>query len=41
MSRSGTRAPAALAGFRHGIDGRLAGSVAVGVGVEHRLQDRL
>ena len=35
------RAPAALAGLGYGIDGRLAGSVAVGVGMEYRLQDRL
>src|SRR5919201_3459749 len=34
-------APTALTSRAHGIDRRLAGSVAVGVGVEHRLQDRL
>src|SRR5260370_33252880 len=34
-------APAALASRAHGIDRRFAGSVAVGVGVKHRLHDRL
>jgi hypothetical protein len=34
-------APAALAGLSHGIDGRLAGPVAIGIGVEHRFQDWL
>jgi hypothetical protein len=34
-------APAALAGLGHGIDCRLAGTVAVGVGMKDRLQDRL
>ena len=34
-------APAALASLAHGIDRRFAGPVAVGVGMEHRLQDRL
>src|SRR5215475_9978478 len=34
-------APAALTSRVHGIDRRLAGPVAIGVGVEHRLQDRL
>ena len=34
-------APAALASLAHGINRRFAGPVAVGIGVEHRLQDRL
>ena len=34
-------APAALASLAHGISCRFAGPVAVGVSVEHRLQDRL
>jgi len=34
-------APAALASLAHGINRRFSGSVAVGIGVEHRLQDRL
>src|SRR3981081_3771986 len=34
-------APAALASLAHGIDRRFAGPVAVGVGVEHRLQNGL
>src|SRR3974377_965870 len=34
-------APAALASLAHGINRRFSGSVAVGVGVEHRLQERL
>ena len=34
-------APAALACLAHGINRRFAGPVAVGVVVEHRLQDRL
>ena len=34
-------APATLTRRRHGRDGRLARPVAVGIGVEHRLQDRL
>ena len=34
-------APAALTSSAHGVDRRFAGPVAVGVGVEHRLQDRL
>src|SRR5208282_446563 len=33
--------PAALARRAHGIDSRFAGPVAVGIGVEHRLQDWL
>jgi hypothetical protein len=33
--------PAALASLAHGLDRRFAGPVAVGVGVERRLQDRL
>src|ERR1700730_11859831 len=34
-------APAALASLAHGINRRFAGPVAIGIGVEHRLQDRL
>ena len=34
-------AQTALASLAHGIDRRFAGPVAVGVGMEHRLQDRL
>ena len=34
-------APAALTSSAHGVDRRFAGPVAVGVGMEHRLQDRL
>src|SRR5215471_12038185 len=34
-------APAALASLAHGINRRFAGPVAVRVGVEHSLQDRL
>src|ERR1700720_1894293 len=34
-------APAAPASLAHGIDRRFAGPVAVGVGVEHRLQNGL
>ena len=34
-------APAALTSRAHGVDGRFARPVAVGVGVEHRLQNRL
>src|ERR1700730_9027989 len=34
-------APTALASLAHGINRRFAGPVAVGIGVEHRLQDRL
>src|SRR3977135_1337552 len=34
-------APAALASLAHGIDRRFAGPVAVGVGMEHRLQNGL
>src|SRR5260370_31459156 len=34
-------APAALASLVHGINRRFSGSVAVGIGVEHRLQERL
>jgi len=34
-------APAALTSRAHGIDGRFAGPVAVGVGMEHRLQKGL
>src|SRR4029077_2325606 len=34
-------APATLASLAHGIDRRFAGPVAIGVGVEHRLQTRL
>src|SRR6266480_1811166 len=34
-------APAALASLVHGIDRRFAGPVAIGVGVEHRLQNWL
>src|ERR1700675_5060720 len=33
--------PAALTGLAHRIDCRFAGSVAVGVGMKHRLQNRL
>src|SRR5882757_3307210 len=33
--------PAALASLVHGIDRRFAGPVAIGVGVERRLKDRL
>src|ERR1700688_3850009 len=33
--------PAALTGLAHRIDCRFAGSVAVGVGMKHRLQYRL
>src|SRR5580704_4318579 len=33
--------PAALTGLAHSIDCRFAGSIAVGVGVKHRLQNRL
>jgi hypothetical protein len=34
-------APAALTSSAHGVDRRFAGPVAVGVGVEHRLQNGL
>jgi hypothetical protein len=34
-------APTALTSLAHGIDRRFAGPVAIGVGVEHRLQNRL
>jgi hypothetical protein len=34
-------APAALASLAHGIDRRFAGPVAVGVGMENRLQNGL
>src|SRR5215469_11959555 len=34
-------APTALPSRAHRIDCRLAGSVAVGIGMKHRLQDRL
>src|SRR5262249_24691292 len=34
-------APAALPSSAHGIDRRFAGSVAIGVGMEHRLHNRL
>src|SRR4051794_41874733 len=36
-----TSPPAALACRTHGIDCRAAGSVAIGVGMEHRLKTRL
>src|SRR5262245_23899301 len=34
-------APAALTSSAHGVDRRFAGPVAIGVGVEYRLQNRL
>src|SRR5215470_7296072 len=34
-------APAALSRCAHGVDRRFTGPVAVGVGMKHRLQDRL
>ena len=34
-------APAALTSLMHGVDRRFAGPVAIGVGMEHRLQDWL
>src|ERR1700720_3361235 len=34
-------APTALPSLAHGLDRKFAGSVAVGVGMKHRLHDRL
>ena len=34
-------APTTLTSCAHGIDRRFAGAIAVGIGMEHRFQDRL